>query len=129
LPLIYRFDCINMSHIFNFNYQQIMYLFYYQQVLYLFYYQQIMYLFCLFYYQQIMYLFSLLSYIRSIARNKMKRHLNSMQYENTMRTNLVRNCINIFPLVWTNKNNLSLLLMYLYMPVPGEVMYMCVYLC
>jgi hypothetical protein len=86
-----------------------MYLFYYQQVLYLYYYQQIMYLFCLFYYQQIMYLFSLLSYIRSIARNKMKRHLNSTQYQNTMRTSLFRNCINIFPLVRTNKNNLSLL--------------------
>ena len=56
-----------------------------------------MYLFCLFYYQQIMYLFSLLSYIRSIARNKMKRHLNSTQCENTMRTSLVRNCIKYFP--------------------------------
>jgi hypothetical protein len=124
-----------MSHIFYFNYQQIMYLFYsffYQQIMYWIYYQQIMYLFCLFYYQQItyllclfyyqqiMYLFSLLSYIRSIARNKMKRHLNSTQYENTMRTGLVRNCINIFPLVWTSKNNLSLLLMYLYMPVPRQ---------
>jgi hypothetical protein len=63
----------------------------------LFYYQQIMYLLCLFYYQQIMYLFSLLSYIRSIARNKMKRHLNSTQCENTMRTSLVRNCIKYFP--------------------------------
>ena len=63
----------------------------------LFYYQQIMYLLCLFYYQQIMYLFSLLSYIRSIARNKMKQHLNSTQYENTMRTGLVRNCIKYFP--------------------------------
>jgi hypothetical protein len=63
----------------------------------LFYYQQIMYLLCLFYYQQIMYLFSLLSYIRSIARNKMKRQLNSTQCENTMRTSLVRNCIKYFP--------------------------------
>ena len=27
----------------------------------------------------------------------MKRHLNSKQYENTMRTGLVRNCIKYFP--------------------------------
>ena len=58
----------------------------------LFYYQQITYLLCLFYYQQIMYLFSLL-----LARNKMKQHLNSTQYENTMRTGLARYCIKYFP--------------------------------
>jgi len=119
-----------------FYYQQIMYLFYlfyYQQIMYLFYlfyHQQIMYLFYLFYYQQIMYLFSLLSYIRSIARNKMKHHLNSTQYENTMRTSLVKNCIKYFPF---GMNKQKQPVTFIDVPVPsqerGEVMYMCVYLC